>query len=175
MLLIVATLLKNKNIKNIFIFCLSWSAGYLLLWFSKWMIVQVLFAPGAIVTAFNQIVNRTINQADVNFSHFNAVKLNFFQLIGYSRVNKIIVLFLFIIFSIFFLRYFTFRKDKINKVLPWILIGSIPYVWYLITANHSYLHVWYTYRDQFMSIVCVFLIAIEFIDWPHIKRDLKSH
>lgn len=174
MLLVVATILEDKNIKNILLHCLAWSIGYSFLWFSKWFIVQVLFTPGAIVTAFNEIVNRTVSQADTNFNHFNAVKLNFFQLIGYNRVNKIIVLSLFIISLIFFLRYFTFKKEKVNKSIPWILIGSIPYIWYLIAANHSYLHVWYTYRDQFISVVCVFLVAIEFIDWPHIKQNLKS-
>lgn len=171
-LLIAATSLENKNIKNIFLHCISWSVGYLLLWFSKWLIVDLLFTHGAIVTAFNEIVNRTVNQADANFSHFNAVKLNFFQLIGYNHVNKIIVLFLFIISSIFFLRYFTFGKEKINKSIPWILIGSIPYIWYLIAANHSYLHVWYTYRNQFISVVCIFLVAAELIDWPRVKNDL---
>lgn len=174
MLLVVATILENKNIKNILLHCLAWSIGYLLLWFSKWFIVQALFAPGAIATAFNEIVNRTVNRADANFSHFNAVKLNFFQLIGYNHFNKIIVLSLFIISSIFFLRYFTFSKQRINKILPWILIGSVPYIWYLIAANHSYLHVWYTYRDQFISVVCVFLVASEFIDWLHVKQNLKS-
>lgn len=172
-LLIVATSLGDKNIKNIFLNCISWSTGYLLLWFSKWLIVDLLFTHGAIATAFDQIINRTVNQAGANFSHFSTVKLNLFQLIGYNRVNKIIVLFLFIISSVFFLRYFTFRKEKINKSLPWILIGSIPYVWYLIAANHSYLHVWYTYRNQFMTVVSLLLVIMEFIDWPHVKKDLK--
>ncbi len=174
MLLIIATSLEKKNKISIFLYCLLWSIGYLLLWFSKWLIVQILFTPGAIVAAFNQIIDRTVNRADANFSHLNAVKLNFFQLIGYNRVNKIIILFIFIVSSIFFIRYFAFKKEKINKVITWILIGIIPYLWYLIAANHSYLHVWYTYRNQFMSVVCLFLVAVEFIDWSYVRRDLKS-
>ncbi len=172
-LLITATGLEKKNIKNIFLHCISWSAGYLLLWFSKWLIVDLLFTQGAIITGFNEIVNRTVSQADVNFSHLSAIKLNFFQLIGYSRISKIIVLFIFTLFSILFLRYAKFNKQRTVKILPWILVGSIPYIWYLIAANHSYLHVWYTYRNQFMSVVCLLIISSEFIDWPHFKKDLQ--
>ena len=173
MLLIVATKLNRANVKNIILYSVSWSIGYLLLWFSKWAIVQFFFAPGAILTAFNQIANRTLSQADSNFSYFSALQLNFFQLIGYSRTNKISVLLFSILYSIFCFRYLSFDKQKIKSILPLVLIGVIPYIWYLIAANHSYLHVWYTYRDQFISVVSLFLITTEFINWKNVKKDFR--
>lgn len=171
MLLAVSTVSDRKQ--NIFLNCLSWGVGYLSLWASKWLAAAVLFSPNAITTALDQIVNRTVNKADAGFSQMNALQLNFWQLIGYGRQNKIILLSFFIVFLIFLLKYFSFKKSKIKRIIPWLIIGAIPYLWYLVAANHSYLHVWYTYRNQFMSVVSFFMIVAEFIDWQRVSRDFK--
>ncbi|HLL61051.1 MAG TPA: hypothetical protein VK338_05005 [Candidatus Nitrosocosmicus sp.] len=184
MLLIIAVKLhevydKQKKInvraivKNILFYCISWTSGYLLLWFTKWLLVEILFTPGAIVNAFNQITNRTITQPDPQFSHIQTLKLNIFQLIGYNKINKIIVLCLGILSSIIFLKYILITKERLCKTIPWFIIAAIPYLWYLVAANHSYLHVWYTYRSQFMSVVALFLVASELMNWERIKADIN--
>ncbi len=170
LLLIAATNLEKKQ--NIIKNCLFWTLGYLLFWFSKWLIVALLFAPGAIEVSFNQIINRTVTQADAGFSQFKAVQLNLAQLIGYSRYNRMTYLLVNGIFFLLSLRYLTFNLKKAQQVIPWLLIIFLPYLWYLIAANHSYLHCWYTYRDQFMSVVALLYLMTEFIDWQRIKKDL---
>ncbi len=156
--LIFIVYLNKSNIKTVILHCLAWGSGYLLLWLSKWVLVELLFAPGAIQTALNTISSRTVSEPDPNFSYVQTLKLNIFQLIGYHKSNKIIVLVSGIITSIFLLRYISFNKKKISSVLSWIMIGIIPYVWYLVAANHSYLHVWYTYRIQFISVVALLFL-----------------
>jgi hypothetical protein len=170
-LLIIAMSLKKSNIKHIIFFGVSWAVGYLVLWFTKWLIVEMFFIPNAISIAFDQIVNRTVNQADANFSHIRAVSLNFWQLVGYDKRNKFIVLFSAIAFVLILAKYFTFKNINKERILGLIIIAIIPYMWYFIVANHSYLHVWYTYRDQFMSVAALILIAFEFVNFKQVNHD----
>jgi hypothetical protein len=169
--LVIATALKKR--RYVFSHCFAWTIGYLSLWLSKWILAALLYTPDAIRVSFNQIINRTITKADTQFTHFTAIKLNLFQLLGYHRISQLVV-FVFILVLIFFLlRYFNFRKQTGKKILPWLFIATIPYLWYLVAANHSYLHCWYTYRNQFMSIVAGLMIFSEFINWHKVKQDLS--
>ncbi len=171
--LICLVYLNKSNVKTVILHCFAWGAGYLLLWLSKWVLVELLFAPGAIQTALKTISSRTISEPDPNFSYLQTIKLNIFQLIGYHKSNKIIVLVTGIITAVFLLRYISFNKKKTRLAVSWIFIGIIPYAWYLIAANHSYLHVWYTYRIQLISVVSLIILATEFINWEKVKKEIK--
>lgn len=170
--LVITIALEKKNRFRFIYYSFFWLLGYSLLWSSKWIIDQLTFAPSAITTALNIISDRTFHQADQNFSHLNAVKLNVFHLLGYHRLNKIIVFGLFIFFLMIFIKFSQIRKEKIKKIIPFILLGFLPYLWYLFAANHSYLHVWYTYRNQFITITSLFLIWTELVNWP--KKSAKK-
>lgn len=170
LLLIVIT--KTEKKQRLILNCLFWAMGYLLLWLSKWLIAAWFFSPGAVIVSFNQVINRTVNQADANFSQFKAVQLNLLQLIGYSRYNRLSYLLANSLFFLLTFRYFTFSMENAKKTLSWLTIIFIPYLWYLIAANHSYLHCWYSYRDQLMSVVGILFVMTEFIDWQKIKKDL---
>ena len=161
-LLIISLYLKKDSPKKILWNIFFWFTGYLSLWFSKWLIVQVLFAPEALSTALSVVVHRTINKADANFSQLNTIKLNLNQLRGYDKTNKIIILCLFIAGLVYSVARFDFHPSKLKKIPSLLIIGFLPYLWYLVAANHSYIHVWYTYRTQFVSVVCFFLIIVEF-------------
>jgi hypothetical protein len=170
MLLIMAINLRKARLFEVISYCFFWSLGYLLLWFGKWALVGVLFAPGAISTGFSQVLNRTVTQADANFSHLRALQLNLFQLIGYAKISKIVVLASASLYFLFFLKYFTFSVTRLKKALFWLGLAVLPYLWYLVAANHSYLHVWYAYRSQFMSVACLLLASFQFLKLGKYKQ-----
>ena len=174
LLLTINNLRKDSCLKSIFVNAFFWFTGYIGLWASKWILSSIFYTPQALLVAFDQIVNRTVNKADEKFSHVEAVRLNIFQLIGYSRESKIFFVFLFAIVLLIFLRYRLIKKVNYKRVTSWIVIGLIPYVWYLIAANHSYLHVWFTYRAQLMSVIAGLFIYTEFIDLKKINSDYKA-
>jgi hypothetical protein len=169
--LTLTLVVKLEKKPNVFLNCLFWAIGYLLFWSSKWLIVSVFFAPEAINTSLNQIVNRTVNQADSNFSQWRALQLNLLQLIGYSRFNRFLFLSFNILFFVSIFRYLNFSQEKIQRIFPWLMLFFLPYVWYLVVANHSYLHCWFSYRDQLISIVSLFFILKEFFNWQLLKKD----
>ena len=172
MLLITITLLEKKN--NIVPYSAFWLLGYLLLWSSKWIIVQLFYSQNALASTLNQIVFRAVGKVDSEFSQFNAVRLNILQLIGYDWMNRIILTAFLCLAFIVLVKYFSFNRSKLKSLMPWITIFFIPYGWYLITANHSYVHTWFAYRSQFMSVLALLMIYDQFIDWPKFAKDIRA-
>jgi len=172
--LVVAIQFNRKKLREILQLCLSWTIGYAGLWASKWFIAAATFSPNAIHTAFDQLLNRTINKADVNFTHINTLKLNLYQLIGYDSFNRKFILVFFIFCFIFFAFFNKISFFRFKRAFPWVFVACIPYAWYLIVANHSYLHVWYTYRIQYLSVFGVVMGIGEFIDSQKVKRTIET-
>ncbi len=175
LVLVVATAYGGRDLRTVLIRCFFWSLGYLSLWASKWILAEVFFSSGAILTSFDQVVNRTVTPAaDGGFNPLKAVSLNFFQMVGYDRRNKFVLLYAFIVLAVFFHRYRAIDDQSLKKAIPWVFISIIPYLWYLVAANHSYYHPWYTYRNQLMSISGAAMIYAGLVDWQKFIRDLAG-
>lgn len=97
------------------------------------------------------------------FTRWDAVTKNFDMLnlwmIGISAV-------VLLLFSII-------KRLKINykKVILFLIICLMPYVWYLLLANHSYVHWWFAYRLQAITVVCLLYM---FCDGSSAMKDGKS-
>jgi O-antigen/teichoic acid export membrane protein len=46
-----------------------------------------------------------------------------------------------------------------------LVVAFIPWVWYLFAANHSYLHNWFTFRAQAVSVAAILLALMQLVDW----------
>lgn len=175
-LLLVVTmgLVKSVNFKTLVIVCALWSVGYLSLWALKWVIAEYTYVPGAISVGYKKLQDRTMGQADAQFSRKNTLLRNFYQLRGYDKRNKIVLLVLGIGCTTFMVKFFSLNRVNRKHVALWLAISTIPYLWYGIAAEHSYIHVVFTYRNQFMSVVGVFFVSTEFIDWKRVRKDIAS-
>ena len=92
------------------------------------------------------------------------LKLNFetyFFAKGHKPAFILLVLFLIILFI--FSRYR--KKNWINIIIPSLFIGFYPYFWYLLFANHSQIHYFYTYRIQAITVFVIFTAMSCAIDW----------
>lgn len=177
LLLLVTT--DHKQKKQLFLHLVFWSLGYATLWISKWIILELYFHHPAISEAVFHVVDRTVHAADADFTPLKALILNVRQLRGYAKSNKIFWLGAVMLAGVFFL---VFRKKKVtagllSELTTWGALASIPYAWYLLVANHSYLHVWFTYRNQLLSVAAAVLFYVTLIDWEkvqHTARHLKK-
>ena len=174
-LLATVASLEKRTIRQLFIYGLYWAAGYASMWAAKWVLAEYLFAPGAISNAFQQVATRTVAQADPNFNHFNAVKLNIMQLIGYHKVSKIAVAGMILAAGGVFVFFHKINKNSFHKILPWIFLAILPYIWYLVAANHSYLHVWFTYRAQFITVFAMLMTYFELLDLNKLRAFLGRY
>ena len=74
-------------------------------------------------------------------------------------------------------------KKKIRKnnfFYGLVLLSSIPYVRYLVLANHSYRHSFFTFRAQMVTIIGIFFIILDLADkekikkiWRYLNKDIK--
>ena len=147
--LIFYVILENDNqslkeiIINIIVFSALWGIGYVGMWLSKWIIASILLNKNVVLDAVNQLLFRT---SSLEFTRMDAVLANvsvysfgFYLLIpGLTAIYYIIRL---------IRSYKGITIDKLKSIIPFVLVGLTPFLWYFIISNHSYIHFWFTYRE----------------------------
>lgn len=172
-LLLVVTigLVRKIDLKKVVFLCVLWSVGYLGLWVSKWVIAEHTYVPSATSIGYRKVQDRTMGRNDEGFSMVTMLQRNVYQLRGYDKRDKIVLLVLGMCYFAFMLRYFSSKFVNVKRLSIWFLVAMIPYAWYLIAAEHSYVHVLFTYRNQFITVVALFLASTEFVNPLRIKDD----
>lgn len=176
--ILILSTYNMQSPKTFFKFLLSWSIGYLSFWISKWLIVDFVFSTGTILRSINQVYLRTYGKVDNSFNVFNTLVLNFNQLIGTSKYELMIMIFLILILgiiSLFFMKKRLTTKE-INSIVCFGLLACLPYLWYMFAANHSYIHFWFTYRQQLLSVssfIMIFNLSTNLKKISFLRKILK--
>lgn len=55
-----------------------------------------------------------------------------------------------------------------------VMVGFYPYIWYMVLANHSQIHSYFTYRIQVITLFAIFICIIYLIDWERCKTFLDN-
>ena len=153
-----------KNMKHIFFHSVSWGLGYGLCWISKWALGSLILGENIFEDAMKTANFRINGSEEIPLDRALMFKLNI-DTYFFSKGHKPAV-FLIIILSILFIfaiRYH--KKNWISTALPLLSIGTFPYIWYLVFANHSQLHYFYTYRIQAITLFAVFAAFGTSIVW----------
>ena len=143
--------LKDKII-NIIKYGLLWSIGYLGMWFSKWVLASIILHHNVIEDAVNVIFFRT---SDAKYSRFGAIAQN--VLIYKQRAYFVIILGILLYYFVRLIKNRKYlNKKKFINIIPLILISLIPFAWYFVMSNHSYIHYWMTYRELLIFWLAMF-------------------
>lgn len=146
---------------------ICWSLGYLLLWGSKWIIVDLLYDKELIATALKEAMYRTDT---LSFNILEVIKDNLHYLGRIVSIYTVVIFATNIIYTI----YYKIKNKKLSKMLKCNLIYSllslIPIIWWIVFANHSITHAYFTYRDFFISIMCVELMFVNYIEKSKNKK-----
>lgn len=139
--------LLKDNILEIIRLALLWGLGFVLTFATKWALATMILGFSVFADAFNTGLYR-IGVED--FTRWDAVAENF------KMLNMPMIL----VFILVFVVLMVVRRDKFNwkKAVVLLLLGLTPYLWFLVLSNHSYLHWWFTYRLQAISVVCLMLM-----------------
>lgn len=127
-----------------------WGIGFALTFAAKWGLATLILGKNVFADAYDQSVYRLGAE---EFTRWDAIVENF----GLLDL-KMIYIPLVVLFVIQMVR---FRKFNYKKVVSFLLIGMMPYVWYFALSNHSYQHWWFTYRLQAISVICLFFILTD--------------
>lgn len=139
---------KATLVKPLIISSMMWGIGYGLTWGLKWLIGTLVLQRNVFEDAFHQILFRTTGDQAHLLVRSLMFKTNFFYL--FNKVTLLFLLGLGLVMLIYFLSKRKFKFEVGNTIF--LVIALYPYFWYLILADHSQIHAWFTYRLQFITI-----------------------
>lgn len=140
----------------------TWLLGYGGMWVTKWILASLVLGKNVLPYVTGHIQQRVGGEQ----SGFAAIVRNVRYLfpLEYGAVGMVVAIgFVLILIYVGYV----YHKKQINK--PWILllfmIGTVPYIRYMVLSNHAYLHCFFTYRAQMATIVALVMIIGELIEW----------
>ncbi len=152
------------RIRNWTVASFLWVVGYGLTWVSKWLIATLLTGENVIRDGARQFAIRAGGQID--YSRWDALANNL-NLLPWPYVALTLCL-------LAALAIWRFNRKGLPTALLCLLTALPPLAWYLVTADHSYLHYWFTYRSLSVPLMALFFAAVALTDWPRLKAALPS-
>lgn len=143
---------------------LNWLIGYCGTFLYKWLLSTLFLGVDYFKIAYEKFSTH-----ENRFGILNSVKINlntlFFNVSSINMTFNISV----ILFIIFMLILYLFRKDNNTKFLISLLIvGLIPYLRYIVLPGHSFAFSFFTYRAQLILIPIIVLLFSE-LDYKLLK------
>lgn len=155
-LAVMLSLKPNEGflLKKGFVECIQlillWGLGFALTFVTKWALASLILGQNIFADAYEVSLYRM--EAD-EFTRWDAVMRNL------SMLNWWIVCIVAIVLLIISL--IKYRSFNFKKAILFLIIALMPYVWYFILSNHSYLHWWFTFRLQAVTIACLMMIMAD--------------
>lgn len=149
---------------RILVVSIAWALGYATIWASKWMISSLVLGQDIVGNALANLLYRsgtttTEISGVAEFSIADVLSLNF----GYYFPRWVLVALAAI--SVVYIIVYACVKKRSRLVfdgkraawaaLIFLVIGCMPYLWYAVIVNHSYVHAWFTYRNQIITLMCI--------------------
>ena len=126
-----------------------WIAGYGGMWASKWVLGTILTGENVIAFGIEALASRTGSDvAGVKVGLLDVLKENILVLGKYPYALAVVCA------VIIVLGWGQARFVKLSKemIISSMFVICIPFVWYAISRNHSYIHSFMTYRDLGVSV-----------------------
>lgn len=166
----------KENLKFLISSIILWGIGYFGMWIAKWILASIVLNVNALDFVVDKAlvrVNGTYEFENISEIYKEAIPKNIFSLFPFNLIkDKLLLVYFFVIAVIAFL-ILKKNKKELKNIIPFLLIAVIPYVRYLVLANHSYRHYFFTFREQFSTIICIILIFVYGIDKNKFKKQIK--
>lgn len=164
----------KKNLVNTLSYSFLWTLGYSLCWLGKLIIGSIILNKNVIIDAFKQAVFRTTGNQIYHLDRLSMLMSNIHRLFPMSGVG--LVVFALILLTFVFVVILLYKKSlsSVRNVIPFLIVGIYPYIWFNILASHSAIHSFFTYRIQMITLFAVLISIIYIIDWEKINNDYKK-
>ena len=133
--------------------------GYALTWVAKLVISDFLVGTEVLDLAFKQALFRagiTVT-TDIYREYIirNMFRKNMYY--GFTLVDTITISIL-SIYGLYCLFKHSYRYYLTKKKIVYYLCVALPFIWYRLLLEHSFLHFFFTYRNLLITYLCLFLI-----------------
>ena len=130
--------------------------SYSVTWFSKWYISHWFIGTNAINSAKDAAMFRIFGEGDMSTISQRMIPLrdNLYAIPLLKVLAKSPLTYILILAGIIIGR----EYKKLYEFIPLYIIALMPYIWYLVMANHSYIHSYFTCRAQMATIFSLLII-----------------
>ena len=164
----------KEEIKDFLKIGIAWVAGFSILWLAKWVITDVLYGRNLISIGLGQAGYRmsgAIKKASLWEEYELVLKQNFYY---FTSVPIILVIVASIGYFIARIKKVEQMKIQIKELLPYLVIGILPFIWYLVLRNHSSFHAFFTYRNWILTLLGAQMIVIKIAGYKKERNVIKS-
>lgn len=164
----------KEVIKDFFKIGIAWITGFALLWLAKWVIADVLYGRNLIAVSLEQIgyrINGEVEKVNLWKEYSIIIRQNFFYLTSFPMILVIIASIGYLVARI---KKVGQMKVRIEELFPYLVIGILPFVWYLVLRNHSAFHSFFTYRNWILTLLGVQMIVIKIAGYKKERNVVKS-
>ncbi|MBO4347763.1 MAG: hypothetical protein J5840_09025 [Lachnospiraceae bacterium] len=150
----------KKGFLNILINSLSWGVGYIYMWASKWVLALIFTGNNTVKDAIATVSLRTSNAPGAGRikGYVTCLKSNLSPFANRAFACLFICILIYIAVNLI-LELKMKNSLSVNKAVPAIVIGIIPFAWWFVTLNHSSEHWMFTCRIfavSIFSLICAF-------------------
>lgn len=155
---------------------LAWGFGYGAMYLSKWLLLWWFIGYDAFQQAIMQIayrmsdsvkVSEAILSGALSCSVEQAISLNLLVMLQ-NPICWLLLVILMITTVSNFLKRKKSEKKKVALKNALALIALSPFVWYAVFTNHSYVHLWFTYRE--LSIFIFAMSCYFIVKWQEYEK-----
>ena len=154
--LTVVMMYQNKSkvfdsIKKILGYSGMWGIGYAGMWCGKWFIGSILLKENLFMDAINTIKFRSSTSfEETKFTHLDVISENI--IIGFWDIKALCLAVVIVILIMVLIKNYKNLRNTLLESLPFLVIMIMPFCWYILTANHSYIHARFTYRELVIAV-----------------------
>lgn len=137
-----------------FLCCMGWGLGFGGMWALKWVITAACFGWDRLHTIISQIFLRMgADSGGVSFTRLSVLKMNLDVILGKASYLLILALAAFV--SLLPAAKAALRKTALRldvRALALLFPAAVSLAWYIVMANHSYDHTYFTYRNLTIGV-----------------------
>lgn len=161
--MIIVVVLAQKSIleklKEIIACGISWCVGYAGIWGGKWIVGTLVTGRNFITEAAEMVKLRTSHETyDGNLNVWQVIARNLSILNNSYGKILIGILIIWIVVAMLLIKVVWKKNIKAANSILLVILALVPFAWYCVTVNHSYIHYWYTFRG-----LAVFVFALGMI------------
>lgn len=140
----------------------SWGAGYVGMWSLKWVKASLITGNNVILDALNRILLRASN-TDANSTHYMVIECEIKNMITFLTTPFTFLVVMFIVLIVVQLirkKHLTYY-EAYKQLIPYIVVGFMPFMWYALATNHSAVHTWFTNKACVVSVLAIMCGVVE--------------
>lgn len=134
-------------------FC--WGIGYLVFWAEKWVIGSLVLGENLFADAWNSLMLRSSHETEgQELTYLEALQNNFkgYDLRIWKALLALLLAVLVVLLAARMRQGAAEIRTDLTCLVPLLLVACMPFVWYFVTVNHSYIHYGYTHKELMITV-----------------------